>query len=166
MPSIRGATEQDGTALARIDLATWTSAVSPAPPPADPAGYAFFDDSTTPDAVLVAEVRGVVVGWAEVQPGAPRVSSHAHVHELRGLAVDPSHQGGGVGRALVEAAAQGCRQRGARKLTLRVLGPNVVARRLYERCGFVVEGVLRQEFLLEGHYVDDVLMARRLENHP
>jgi hypothetical protein len=45
------------------------------------------------------------------------------------------------------------------KVTLRVLGHNVGARRLYERCGFVPEGVLRGEFLLEGRYVDDVLMA-------
>jgi len=40
-----------------------------------------------------------------------------------------------------------------------VLGHNVGARRLYERCGFVPEGVLRGEFLLEGRYVDDVLVA-------
>ena len=52
--------------------------------------------------------------------------------------------------------------RGARRLTLRVLGPNAVARGLYEACGFTVEGVLREEFLLDGRYVDDVLMALEL----
>jgi RimJ/RimL family protein N-acetyltransferase len=41
-----------------------------------------------------------------------------------------------------------------------VLGPNAAARALYESCGFTVEGVLREEFLLDGQYVDDVLMAR------
>ena len=46
--------------------------------------------------------------------------------------------------------------------TLRVLGPNATARALYERAGFVVEGVLREEFHLDGRYVDDVLMARDL----
>ncbi len=47
-------------------------------------------------------------------------------------------------------------------MTLRVLGLNTAARRLYERCGFRMEGVLREEFLLEECYVDDVLMARQL----
>jgi RimJ/RimL family protein N-acetyltransferase len=50
----------------------------------------------------------------------------------------------------------------ARKVTLRVLGHNVGARRLYERGGLVPEGVLRDEFLLEGRHVDDVLMACHL----
>jgi RimJ/RimL family protein N-acetyltransferase len=47
-------------------------------------------------------------------------------------------------------------------MTLRVLGHNAAARRLYEGCGFVVEGVLPGEFLIEGRYVDDVLMGRAL----
>jgi RimJ/RimL family protein N-acetyltransferase len=41
-----------------------------------------------------------------------------------------------------------------------VLGGNAPARRLYERCGFRVEGVLPEEFLIGGAYVDDVLMGR------
>ncbi len=60
------------------------------------------------------------------------------------------------------AAVQECGRLGARKVTLRVLGHNVAARRLYDRCGFVPEGVLRGEFLLEGRYVDNVLMACHL----
>lgn len=48
-------------------------------------------------------------------------------------------------------------------MTLRVLGPNQSARALYESCGFVLEGVLRGEFVLEGCEVDDELMALTLE---
>jgi RimJ/RimL family protein N-acetyltransferase len=33
---------------------------------------------------------------------------------------------------------------------------------MYEASGFSVEGVLREQFLLDGRYVDDVLMGRRL----
>ena len=51
------------------------------------------------------------------------------------------------------------RGQGRRKLTLRVLGGNDGARRLYESRGFVIEGTLRGAFLLDGDYVDDHLMA-------
>jgi RimJ/RimL family protein N-acetyltransferase len=44
-----------------------------------------------------------------------------------------------------------------------VFSPNEPARRLYESAGFVVEGVLPEEFLLDGRYVDDILMALVLE---
>ncbi|WP_159059877.1 GNAT family N-acetyltransferase, partial [Streptomyces scabiei] len=65
-------------------------------------------------------------------------------------------------RALLRAVQDEARRRGARRLTLRVLGHNTAARKLYESEGFVVEGVLPEEFLLDGQYVDDVLMGRRL----
>jgi len=67
-----------------------------------------------------------------------------------------------VGRALVRAAVAEARERGARRITLRVLGHNTPARALYASEGFVVEGVLPQEFLVGGEYVDDVLMGSPL----
>jgi RimJ/RimL family protein N-acetyltransferase len=42
---------------------------------------------------------------------------------------------------------------------LRVLSANTRARALDESCGFETEGVLPELFLLEGQYVDDVIMA-------
>ena len=70
----------------------------------------------------------------------------------------------GSGRLLVGAAVREASARGARRLTLRVLAPNAAARRLYESCGFEVEGVLREEFWLGGRFVDDVLMALNLSS--
>jgi ribosomal protein S18 acetylase RimI-like enzyme len=159
MAEVRQARPEDQAALGRIDAATWTADVSPAPPP--PAGAAFFSERTRPADVLVAEIGGVVAGYA-VLGQSIALASHAHVHQIRGLAVSPAHQRRGAGRRLVEASVEQARGRGARKLALRVLGSNVGARRLYESCGFGVEGVLRAEFFLAGHYVDDVLMARLL----
>ena len=63
---------------------------------------------------------------------------------------------------LVEAAMEEAQGRGAHRLSLRVLGANTSARLLHEACGFVVECILRAEFLLDGHYIDDVLMDRQL----
>jgi ribosomal protein S18 acetylase RimI-like enzyme len=49
-------------------------------------------------------------------------------------------RGHGVGRALFRAAVDEARRQGARRITLRVLGHNTPARKLYESEGFVVEG--------------------------
>ncbi len=43
-----------------------------------------------------------------------------------------------------------------------MLGHNTPARKLYEAEGFEIEGVLPGEFLLDGVFVDDVLMGRPL----
>lgn len=53
---------------------------------------------------------------------------------LRRLYVGPPHRGHGIGRELVEAAAEAAAAHGFR--TLRVRSPPV-ARRFYERCGFL-----------------------------
>ncbi|CAM5731394.1 GNAT family N-acetyltransferase OS=Streptomyces tendae OX=1932 GN=GUR47_11530 PE=4 SV=1 [Streptomyces tendae] len=88
--------------------------------------------------------------------------TNAHVLQIRGLAVAEEARGKGAGRALVRAAVAEARRRGARRISLRVLGPNTVARALYASEGFTVEGVLPGEFHLDGRYVDDVLMGQSL----
>ena len=162
MVRVRPARPEDQRALREIDTATWTADVSPAPAP--PADAPFFSERIQPADVLVAEIDGVVAGYAVL--GRSMLAAHAHVLEVRGLAVSPAYQGRGAGRRLVEASVEQARGRGARKLSLRVLGFNVRARQLYESCGFRVEGVLRAEFYLDGRYVDDVLMAHRLGADP
>jgi ribosomal protein S18 acetylase RimI-like enzyme len=157
--TIRPAKPDDDAALAAIDRATWSEITSPAPPP--PPDRTFFDGRCSPEDVIVAELDGRVAGYVQLARPTP-VPAGDHVLQIAGLAVDPGAQGRGVGRALVEAAAAEATRRGARRLTLRVLGENEPARRLYAACGFVVEGVLSGEFHLGGVDVDDVLMARRL----
>jgi ribosomal protein S18 acetylase RimI-like enzyme len=159
---VRQATLDDEAELRRIDLATWSPLTSPSAPPENPDEYRFFDgDRRTPDGLLVAVRDGTIAGWVKLSPATPLPASD-HVKMINGLAVAPEHQRAGVGRALVEAAVERARVLGARKVSLRVLGDNDTARRLYERCGFVVEGVLKEEFLLDGRYAADVFMARYL----
>jgi ribosomal protein S18 acetylase RimI-like enzyme len=157
--TVRPARPEDDAALAALHRATWSSLASPAPAP--PAGATFFEGRAAPEDVLVAESGGAIVGYVQIGPAIP-VPSNAHVMTVQGLGVDPARRGEGIARRLVEAAVYAARDRGARRLTLRVLGHNAAARRVYEASGFVIEGVLREEFLLDRRYVDDVLMARRL----
>jgi RimJ/RimL family protein N-acetyltransferase len=152
---VRAATASDEDPLAVLDRTAWTPFSSPGPlDESEP----FFNERTSHEDVLVAVVDGEVAGYIRLNRSS-RFRSSDHVLTVNGIAVDPARQGRGVGRALIEAAIAEARRRGARRLTLRVFSPNERARRLYESAGFVVEGVLRDEFFLDGRYVDDVLMA-------
>ncbi|MEU6367296.1 GNAT family N-acetyltransferase [Streptomyces sp. NPDC046931] len=160
VPYIRLATSHDEDALGRLDRATWSllHSVQPRPePPYEP----FFTERFGPRDHLVAELAGAVVGFLRLGFPTP-LECNAHVRQIQGLAVADEARGAGVGRALLRAAQAEARRRGARRLTLRVLGHNTPARTLYESEGFVVEGILPEEFLLDGTYVDDVLMGRFL----
>jgi RimJ/RimL family protein N-acetyltransferase len=152
---VRAAAAADEESLAVLDRAAWTPFSSPGPLAED---EPFFNERNPREGVLVAIVDGEVAGYVRVQRPT-RFRSSDHVLAVNGVAVDPSRQGRGIGRVLMEAAITEARRRGARRLTLRVFSPNERARRLYESVGFVVEGVLRDEFFLDGRYVDDVLMA-------
>ncbi|MBC2902562.1 GNAT family N-acetyltransferase [Streptomyces cupreus] len=159
-PHIRIALPEDEEQLARLDRDTWSTlhAVTPRP---QPPYRAFFDERHAPEDYLVAELDRRVVGYIRLAFPTP-LASNAHVRQIQGLAVSAEARGLGVGRALIRAAVEEARRRGARRLTLRVLGHNTPARKLYESEGFVVEGVLPEEFCLNGVYVDDIVMGRAL----
>ncbi|MGC9541056.1 N-acetyltransferase family protein [Streptomyces sp. UG1] len=159
-PYIRIALPDDEEELSLLDRRTWSPlhAVMPRPQPPYPP---FFDERHAPDDHLVAELDRRIVGYIRLAFSTP-LASNAHVRQIQGLAVADEARGRGVGRALVRAAVEEARRRGARRLTLRVLGHNTPARKLYESEGFVVEGVLPEEFFLDGRYVDDVIMGRGL----
>lgn len=158
-PSIRTARPEDEEALSRLDHASWSyrHAVTPRPAPDAP----FFRETGRPEDHLVAELDGRVVGYVRLGYPTP-LDTNRHVRHIRGLAVAEEARGRGVGRALLRAAVEEARANGFRRISLRVLGHNTAARKLYESEGFVVEGVQPEEFLLDGTYVDDVLMGMPL----
>ncbi|MEU1176316.1 GNAT family N-acetyltransferase [Streptomyces sp. NPDC005820] len=156
---IRPARPTDAPALARLDRATWSHlhSVSPRPAPDAP----FFDARHLPEDHLVAELEDRLLGYIRLVPPTS-LGATAHVRQIQGLAVSEEARGRGVGRALLRAAVEETRRQGARRITLRVLGHNAPARKLYESEGFAVEGILPEEMFLAGEYVDDILMGRRV----
>jgi ribosomal protein S18 acetylase RimI-like enzyme len=152
---IRRARPEDDVALRAIDTATWSAENNPGPPV--PPDAPFFTATSAVEDVLVADDAGAAVGYVKLRNPSP-LESNRHVFEINGIAVAPESRRRGVARALLRAVADEGRARGARKLRLRVLGDNAPARALYESEGWTVSGVLPGEFLLEGRYIDDVLM--------
>ncbi|MFL5738289.1 MAG: GNAT family N-acetyltransferase [Actinomycetota bacterium] len=95
-------------------------------------------------AVLVAEVRGRIVGFAGTGPSRDE-DAHAGSAELSSLYVEEEVAGTGVGRALMTAAIEFARSTGFRELTLWVLERNARARRFYEAAGLLPDGSAKQE---------------------
>jgi ribosomal protein S18 acetylase RimI-like enzyme len=83
-------------------------------PPGTPAGYVF---STTREDYFTHE-------------------PHAHIEVI---AVEPTAQGRGLGRRLLQATEAWARGRGYRRITLNVFATNVRARALYEKAGYEAE---------------------------
>jgi len=161
--AVRVARPADEAGLTRLDAAAWTpaSGFPSVIERVDDPFFTFFTDDSPPEAHLVAELDGRLAGYIRVKPVSP-LRENAHVLGIVGLAVAPGNRRRGVASALLAAAEQHARARGARKLSLRVLSSNETAMRLYERHGFQREGTLRDEFCIGGRFVDDVVMAKHL----
>jgi len=105
---------------------------------------------------------GALVGWIEVQRMTPR--RLRHVAWLT-VAVAPPWRRRGVGAALMAAAFDWAAAEGLRKLQLHVRSGNRGAIALYQRLGYEVEGVLRDQVAVDGpagSYEDEWVMALRL----
>lgn len=119
------------------------------------------------------------VGWVG---GIPQYDGN--VYELHPLAIKPSHQGRGIGRALVADLEQQVRARGAITVVLGTddefdgtnlygqdLYPDIAARisgiknirkhpyEFYQKCGYVIYGILPDA---NGFGRPDILMAKRV----
>lgn len=107
---------------------------------------------------LVAERDGALIGHALLEPLG--LEALAHVLSLT-IVVHPGYLGQGVGQALMSRLLDWAQARvGLLKIELRVRETNERARRLYERFGFVVEGVLHKRIRLpDGQLIGDVTMA-------
>ena len=92
----------------------------------------------TPDsAVFVAEIGDEVVGFAYLERDelnyAELLRDGAWLHDIY---VDESARAEGIGRDLINAAAEAAKRMGAKKLLLTVAAKNAVAQQVFEKAGF------------------------------
>lgn len=107
--------------------------------------------------VLVAEADGEVIGNVLVSLDRNVVS--AHIGTLS-ICVADDWRDVGIGSALVRAAVDWSRERGLLKVALGVFPDNERAIAVYERAGFVREGLRRRQYRVPGDaFRDELLMA-------
>ena len=86
--------------------------------------------------VLLAESGGRALGFVQMYPTFSSLRA-ARTFVLYDLFVDPAARQHGVGRRLMQAAAEEARLRGAVSLVLSTARTNASAQRLYESLGWV-----------------------------
>jgi GNAT superfamily N-acetyltransferase len=153
--SVRPATAEDGDAIGRVQVETWTAAYAGLLPDDVIAGFdvearqrlwreGLARVPRPGSATFVAELDGDVVAFATV--GAAEVDPE--LGELYAIYAHPRCWGRGVGRALLERAEESLRSSGFRSAFLWVLDGNVRAMRFYEVAGWVQDG--RKEDMFQG----------------
>ena len=167
--SIRRATPGDAEALAELGTATFVETFGHLYTPEDL--QAFLDEShavsayaevlANPDyALWIAEADGRAIGYAQAgRCGLPHEDMRPEDGELKRLYVRAGIQGGGTGRALMDAAMAWLLCDGPRTLWLSVWSENLGAQRFYARYGFAFAG--EYEFIV-GAQRDREFLYRRL----
>jgi len=129
-----------------------------------------FLEGTRTDAERIAEMLGKGEFLVAESPGPQLVAcvftqSRGDRGYLGMLAVDPSAQGRGIGRAMVGAAEAHCRRAGCLRMELSVLSLRPELLPFYKRLGYVETG--REEFvpsrpLKAGIECHKILMSKSL----
>ena len=75
------------------------------------------------------------------------------------MGIVPDYRGRGLGLRLINAALAEARRIGIVRIELSVHSDNARATSLYEKVGFVTEGVQRDAVKIDGQYLDTIMMA-------
>lgn len=119
--------------------------------------WRFFKNIVDNDLCQLVALQGeAVVGWCDILPVIGETRAHIGVLGI-GLLPHARHQG--LGAKLLEATLARAWQKGFTRIELSVREDNLNAKALYERYGFVNEGMRRRASLVQGEYRDMYAMA-------
>lgn len=111
--------------------------------------------------VFVAlDSEGEIVGWGSLNAFNPR-PAYDHVVDFS-LYVAREQRGRGIGDALLGTLTDRARALGYHKMVLAALPINAPGMRLYERHGFRTVGIYHEQGMLDGHWVDVIIMEKLL----
>jgi len=117
-----------------------------------------FNELLEKDIIYIYEENSTVLGMFKLIQLDHRSS---HVAYLGGLAIHPDFAGRGYGNKMMEEIIELGRQINLLRIELTVDVINNKAIRLYEKAGFVKEGILKKYTWLksENKFLDEVMMA-------
>ena len=101
-----------------------------------------------------------VVGWGSLNVFNAR-EAYRFVADFS-VYVERAFRGKGVGRVLLETLIALAREHGFHKMVLSAFPTNASGMALYTKLGFRTVGVYREQSLLDGQWVDTIIMERLL----
>ncbi|MBV9603171.1 MAG: N-acetyltransferase [Chloroflexi bacterium] len=161
--TVRDASANDAEAIARIynqGIEDRVATLETVPRTADERRQWLAVHSGRYPVLVAASAGGQVVGWASLNQFNPR-PAYDNVADFS-VYVAREARGSGVGTLLLSALEERARQIGFHKLVLAAFPTNSAGMRLYTQRGFQVVGTYREQGLLDGRWVDVILMEKIL----
>ncbi|MBA3535201.1 MAG: GNAT family N-acetyltransferase [Tatlockia sp.] len=109
---------------------------------------------------VVAIANDKLVGWCDISSLDRPV--FAHIGSL-GIGVLAAFRGQGIGESLISSALQKARVKGLTRIELTVRENNKAAIALYEKFGFITEGIHKKSVRIDGVYENHLFMALLFE---
>lgn len=109
------------------------------------------------DLTLVATVEEEIIGFLSLERGIYKRIKHSGYVVIGIL---EKFRGHGIGGKLFLELDKWARDNNIARLELSVMCSNKVARHLYEKNGFDIEGIKRDSMIIDGKFVDEYYMAK------
>jgi L-amino acid N-acyltransferase YncA len=117
-------------------------------------------EPTTPERAGEAREPASPVGWGSLNVYNPR-EAYRFVADFS-IYVDRAWRGRGVGHVMLTRLVELAREHGYHKMVLSAFPTNTGGMALYEKHGFRTVGIYKEMGLLDGRWVDTVIMEKLL----
>lgn len=112
------------------------------------------------DFLLAAESENKLVGYISAQKGnLNRIAHTAYI--VIGILKDYRNQG--IGTEFFRQLDSWAEEKNVSRLELTVVCENEIAKHLYEKSGFAIEGIKKKSVLVDGIFLDEYYMAKIIE---
>jgi RimJ/RimL family protein N-acetyltransferase len=102
------------------------------------------------------ERSGKVVGIARVLKGELQMKKHTGIFRTW---IHPDSQGLGIGKEVMKYTLSWGQSNNLHKLWLTVFSGNEKAVKVYEKVGFIIEGIQKNQVIIDGQFEDEIFMA-------
>lgn len=107
--------------------------------------------------LLIAENKGELIGYLSAVRGkCKRIHHSAYIV----VGIRTAYQNYGIGSKFFIELDNWAKKNHITRLELTVMCQNEAAKYLYEKIGFVIEGVKKQSMIIDGEYVDEYYMSK------